>query len=435
MGVRRQQSRTYSGVSHPSGLSLAGADLCRTIKKWADRRFRFQNIYSSKLKINEDFHVPVMPSSSIGSGFTHRSKKWLKESSKLTVSVVFTSALVVFVIGPYLAIKQCKRIPRFINDKRRSYQFRHGRLPKSKPISQELVEAADHRSSISPASILSLPIEIRQQIYELVFPTKKVYQPCLGPPKYPLFEYHGPQPPHWPPHQQIRSDEDPPSQSLGAILRNAGSYLDPIPAPKRRGCVVYSCLTQLICGDMSMELDWGRDAEPRSLTDIMRSSRTIYGDLLHHFYARNTFSFFGAESLLYFVRNTSPEGLRLIRYAHLAIPLQSEGWMSRNSKALVTKAFGVLQEQFENLEQLDVEVVILWSQPAEPQLMAAWLRDKVFGQLHGLEKLVVKVSVYKSVTGMSSNNPYDPPEMEPLSSWSEEVYTSVKKAAASEPGN
>lgn len=372
--------------------------------------------------------------SSIGSDFAHKSKKWLKESSKLTVSVVFTSALVVFIIGPYLAIKQCKRIPRFINDKRRSYQFRHGRLPKSKPISQEVAEAAGDRSNISPASILSLPIEIRQQIYELVLPTKKVYQPCPGRPKYPLFEYHGPQPPHWPSHQQIRSDEDPPSQALGAILRIGGSYLDPIPAPKSQGCVVYSCLTQLICGDMGMELEWARDDERRSLTDLMRSNRTIYGDLLHHFYARNTFSFFGAESLLYFVRNVSPEGLRLIRYAHLAIPLQSERWMLKSSKALVTKAFGVLQAQFKSLKQLDVEVVILCSQPAEPQLMVAWLRDEVFGKLHALEKLVVKVTVYKSATG-SSSSPYDPPEMEPLSSWSEEVYTSVKKAATSEPGN
>lgn len=375
-----------------------------------------------------------MHSSSTGSDFTNRSKKWLKESSKLTVSVVLTSVLVVFAVGPYLAIRPCGKIPRFINKKRRSYHLRHGRLPKSKPISRELVEAAGHRDSISAASILSLPIEIRQQIYELVLPTKKVYQPCPGRPKYPLYRYHGPQPPHWPSHQQIRSDEDPPSQSLGSILRLGGSYSNPVPAPKKRGCVGYSCLTQLICGDMSMELGRARGDKRCYLTDLMRSSRTIYGDLLHHFYARNTFSFFGAESLLYFVRNASPEGLRLIRYAHLAIPLQSEGWMSKSSKALVTKAFGVLQEQFRSLKQLDVEVVILWSQPVEPQLMVAWLRDKVFGQLHGLEKLVVKVTVYKGIDG-TPNRPYDPPEMEPLSSWSEEVYTSVKKAATSEPEN
>lgn len=381
-----------------------------------------------KLRISKDFHIRTMQSSSTGSDFTHRSKKWMKKSSKLTVSVVFTGALVVFVIGPYLAIKQCTRIPRFISDKRRSYQFRHGRLPKSKPISQELVEDADHRSNVSPASILSLPIEIRQQIYELVLPTRKVYQPCPGRPRYPLYEYHGPQPPHWPPHQQIRSDEDPPSQALGAILRLGGSYLDPIPAPKSQGCVRHSCLTELICGDMSMDLGWARDDERYSLTNLMRSSRTIYRDLMHHFYASNTFSFFGAESLLYFARNASPEGLQLIRYAHLAIPLQSEEWMPKKSKVLVTKAFGILQAQFESLKQLDVEVVILWSQPAEPQLMAAWLRDEVFGQLHGLEKLVVKVSVCKSVTGRLSG-PYDPPDMQPLSSWSEELYTEVKKAA------
>lgn len=373
-----------------------------------------------------------MNTSSPSSKFSHKSKKWLKESSELAVSVVLTCALVVLVSGPYLAIRQCKRVPRFIDDKRRSHQFRHGRLPKSKPISQGVVSVADQAHDISPASILSLPIEIRQQIYELVLPTKRVYQPCPGRRKYPLYEYHGPQPPHWPPHQHIRSDEDPPSQALGAILRLGGSYEDPIPAPKSRGCVRYSCLTQLICGDMDMELRWARGDERWSLTGLMRSSRTIYGDLLHHFYARNTFSFFGAESLLYFVRNVSPEGLRLIRYAHLAIPLRNEAWMSKESKTLVTKAFGVLQEQFESLKQLDVEVVILWYQQAESQLIAPWLRDKVFGQLHGLEKLVVKVSVYNGYISRTGS-PYGPPEMEPLGSWTEELYASVKKAATSGP--
>lgn len=376
-----------------------------------------------------------MSVSSPSSNFIPKSKKWLKKSSKLTVSVVFTSALVVFVIGPYWAIRQCKRrIPRFIDKKKRSFQFRHGRLPKSKPISHSLDQASNQRSNNSPAYILSLPIEIRQQIYELVLPTKKIYQPCPGHPKYPLYEYHGPSPPHWPSHQRIRSDEDPSSQALGAILRLGGNYGDPIPAPKSQGCVMYSCLTQLICGDMRMELDFIRNDEPCSLISLMSTSRTIYGDILHHFYSSNTFSFFGAESLLYFVRNASPEGLRLIQYAHLAIPLQRQGWMSKSSKAIVTKAFGVLQEQLESLKQLDVEVVILWSQPAEPELLAAWLRDKVFGQLHGLEKLVIKVSVYKSATTRPSNA-YDPPEMEPLTSWNEELYTTVKKAAVSEPGN
>lgn len=177
-----------------------------------------------------------------------------------------------------------------------------------------------------------------------------------------------------------------------------------------------------------MELSPAKDDEHCLLTGLMRSSRTIYVDLLDHFYARNTFSFFGAESLLYFVRNISPEGLQLIRYVHLAIPLQSEKWMSKDSKTLVTKALGVLQEEFESLKQLDVEVVIFWNQPTESQLMANWLRDAVFGQLRGLEKLVVKVTIYKSVTERPSD-PYDPPEMEPLSSWSEELYESVRMAA------
>lgn len=51
-----------------------------------------------------------------------------------------------------------------------------------------------------------------------------------------------------------------------------------------------------------------------------------------------------------------------MRYVQLAITLQSERWVSKNSKALVAKALGTLQGQFESLRQLDVEV-ILWSPP------------------------------------------------------------------------
>lgn len=373
-----------------------------------------------------------MEPSSTDSTFTSKSKKWVKDSSKLAVSVILVSAFVVFVSGPYVALKKLSKIPRFVDDKSRSFQFRHGRLPKSRPISEESVEVAGHGSSnASRISILSLPIEIRRHIYDLAIPANKVYQPVPGRPKYPLFEYHGPQPPHWPPHQHIRSDEDPPSQALGTILRLGGSYLDPTPAPKRQGCVRYSCFSRLICGDMWMELAPAEPAETCFLTDVMRSSRGIYRDMLHHFYARNLFSFFGPESLLCFVRNASPEGVRSIRYANLAIPLQSEEWQSKRSKALVTKAFGVLQEQFKSLEQLDVEVAILWSQPAEPQLMATWLRDDVFGQLHGLQNLVVKASVFTERVSQSSEEPdaYRPPVMEELSSWTESLYASVKRAA------
>lgn len=374
----------------------------------------------------------MMNPSSTSSTFTKKSKKWAKESSQLAVAVVLVSAMVVFITGPYLAYRKLNKIRRLFREKRRIHQFRYGHLPKSQPISEGLVEVGRHSSNVSQTSILSLPIEIRRHIYDLAIPTKKVYQPTPGRPKYPLFEYHGPQPPHWPPHQHIRSDEDPPSQALGTILRLGGSYLHPIPAPKRQGCVIFHCASQLICGDMWMELAPAKLPETCFLTDLMRSSRTMYRDLLHHFYARNLFSFFGPESLLYFVRNVSPEGLRLIRYVHLAIPLESEGWQSKHSKALVEKAFRILQEQFKSLEQLDVEVAILWSQPAEAQLIAPWLRDEVFSQLHGLENLVIKISVYNGANERP-RNAYDPPEMEELSSWTEPLYASVKKAATSRP--
>ncbi|KAL1856411.1 hypothetical protein Daus18300_010783 [Diaporthe australafricana] len=358
----------------------------------------------------------------------------MKQGSKYTVAVIAGGVLIVFVGGPYLAYRTWNKVERCFREKRRSLQFRYGRLPKSQPISQGVVKVAGHRSSISPTSILSLPIEIRQQIYELVLHTKNIYQPCPGRRRYPLYKYHGPQPPDWPPHQHTRSEDDPPSQALGIILRLGGSCFRPSPAPKRQGCVGYFCVSLLICGEMDMDLKPAVAAETCFLTDLMRSNRMIYGDMLHHFYARNLFSFFGPEMLLYFVRNVNPEGLRLIRYVHLAIPLQSEGWESKESQALVTKAFEVLQGRFESVKQLDVEVVILRSQPADPQLLAAWLRDEIFGQLHGLEKLIVKVSVHKGLAVHEErSDPYGPPVMEALSSWTEPLYKTVKDAATSGP--
>lgn len=291
-----------------------------------------------------------------------KKKKWLKDSSKLTVSVVFTSALVVCFIGPYLAIKKCKRILRFINEKRRRYQSlfakveahksrasRGFRSPR-KSFTRQYLELADRNSTTD------LRISLAYQ---------KGLSACPDHLKHPLYEYHGPQPPRWPLHQHIRRDEASPSQAVGTILCLGGSHSEPIPAPKTRGCVVYSCLTQLICGDLNMELMPARKGEICLLTDLMRSSRATYENLLHHFYARNLLSFFGPESLLYFVRNVSPEGLQLIRYVHMVLPLHSEGWMTKNSMTLVVKAFEALEKQFHGLKQLDVEV-LKWFQPKEP---------------------------------------------------------------------
>lgn len=61
--------------------------------------------------------------------------------------------------------------------------------------------------------------------------------------------------------------------------------------------------------------------------------------------------------------------------------------------------------------------------------MAAWLREEVVGQVHGLERLVVKVSVHKKLSGRLSRS-YDPSEIHGAAQQFEQgLYTSVETAA------
>lgn len=61
--------------------------------------------------------------------------------------------------------------------------------------------------------------------------------------------------------------------------------------------------------------------------------------------------------------------------------------------------------------------------------MAAWLRKEVVGQVHGLERLVVKVYIYKKLTGRLSRS-YDAPEIHGAAQQFEQgLCTSVKTAA------
>ncbi|KAH8695409.1 hypothetical protein BGW36DRAFT_382652 [Talaromyces proteolyticus] len=162
-------------------------------------------------------------------------------------------------------------------------------------------------------------------------------------------------------------------------------------------------------------------------------------------YGGNTISFFGAEGVLYFANNSSPEGLPRIRYAHLAICIPSLEWNQAKQKRTVIDAVQCLNSRMTSLCQLDVEVALTEGQPPQPELFWAWLRE-VLGQLRGLDRLVLKVSVLhpehppsRGIADEESprlkrleldrNEFYNgkwTPNMEPLVTWNEYEYGLLK---------
>ncbi|KAI2604312.1 uncharacterized protein GGS25DRAFT_507704 [Hypoxylon fragiforme] len=307
------------------------------------------------------------------------------------------------------------------------YRVNTRRLPKSKPIATESPGSNMNATTGRATSFLHLPPEIRLYIYYLTLKRNAVTQvnSC-----YPLW---GSRPVSWAVGQGIRSDDDEPSESLRIIIGLGGSALKQLVAPPRRGCVSYGCISRLICGERSHFVPgWVESEKVVFYTDLMRTCRVVYGEVLDILYSENTISLFGAEMARYFCRNASPEGLRRVRFVHLALIMPSTGWDSSSQQKTIRGAMRILQESLLGLQQLDVEVVLTWGQPKDPRRFWDWLKDEVFGQLRGLQTFVLKVSVYK---------PFAPPEVggyaawmpqcEPLDSWRDGQYRALKDRATS----
>ncbi|KAI0377566.1 hypothetical protein F5Y04DRAFT_176538 [Hypomontagnella monticulosa] len=310
------------------------------------------------------------------------------------------------------------------------YRVKTYRLRKSKPLATAPPSKSKSKTGKSTASpgarektgFLHLPPEIRQQIYRLALPGPAIIQPRVH------SSFWGPRPPTWAPAQGIRADADPPSETLRLITGLGGSSIKQLVAPPTRGCVHYGSVSLLICGDEHhFAPRWVRPHEHVFHTDLMRSCRAIYGDVLDVLYAQNTVSLFGADIARYFCRIASPEGLSRMKCVHIALMMPS-AWDDRAHRTSIEETIRILRDSMPSLRQLDVEVVLLWGQPKDPQRFWKWLREDVLQQLVGLEGFVLKVSAYLALErpGYGRGHEAWTPDYEPLASWNDEEYEALK---------
>lgn len=355
----------------------------------------------------------------------------------LTLKAYSIAPCLISVIGLYYCAKFTFRtLEEVVHSTSLAYnriRVKSRRRPKSKPLavaSAELKISPTAAAGTAKTSFLDLPVEIRLLIYHFALGGPLIIQVCTH------SSFWGARPSHWAPGQVIRSDADPPSKTLSTIIGLGGSGLRQRVVPPRQGCVRHGTVSNLICGEEYYYCRSGRpwwcddgkeSTVPAYHEDLMRACRVVYREVLDVLYGDNTISLFGAEIAQYFVRNASPEGLRRVRFVHIALVVPSSGWDSRLQKRMVQGTIRILRDSLPSLRQLDVEVVLPWGQPKDARRFWAWLREDVLGQLRGLERFVLKVSVYK---------PFERPrwrdiEIEPLSAWDDGEYEALKTRVAS----
>ncbi|OTA68653.1 hypothetical protein K449DRAFT_419294 [Hypoxylon sp. EC38] len=276
------------------------------------------------------------------------------------------------------------------------------RLPKSKPLavkptSLESKEPLTSPAAGTPTSFLHLPPEIRLHIYRLALGWQAIVQIRAR------SSYWGGRPLTWDQTQGIRDDADEPSHTLRCTVGLGGSGLHQLVAPPRHGCVRFGTLSQMICGEgYRSPPSWLHPEEKVYHSDLMRVGRVVYSEVLDVLYADNTISLFGAQIARYFCRNMSPEGLQRVRFVHIAHVIPSETWDSSAERKNVEGAMRTLRDSLPGLRQLDVEVALAYGQPKDPERFWVWLMEDVLGQFRGLERFVLKVSVYLPFTPIRS---------------------------------
>ncbi|KAI0015691.1 hypothetical protein F4780DRAFT_762655 [Xylariomycetidae sp. FL0641] len=341
-------------------------------------------------------------------------------------------------------LKTCDQV---VLDLRAQRQVKRKKLPKSKPLA---VLPTGERPQVlgKRTSFLHLPLEVRRQIYQLAFNTPAIVQ------VEPLFPHWSRPPADWAEGQRIRRDADPPSRTLFRIVGLGGSGLRQLATrsssshhPRHRhghcsspggvhSCALAGAVTRLICGEQTHDFPgWVEGANFVFASDLMRACRRVYADALDVLYADTTISLFGAEMVRYFLRNASPEGLCRVRFVHVALILSSKRWASPGRRRAVERTVRALRRSLPSLCQLDLEIVLRWSQPENPQKLWAWLMTDVLAYLHGLDDFVLKVVVYpRALYSLESSFALRNPSgtestvncMWPLDTWDQAQYEREK---------
>ncbi|KAI1383998.1 uncharacterized protein F4822DRAFT_418323 [Hypoxylon trugodes] len=271
-------------------------------------------------------------------------------------------------------------------------------------------------------SFLHLPPSIRARIYRLALRT-----PSIAQVRHDL-TFWGPYPTKWPKDQHIRSEAEAPSWALRMTTGLGGTGVNQLVFPPQEGQHVYGAIWPLLCGERRRYLPgWLKPEIVVFATDLLRVCRVVYTEVLDVLYGENTICLFGPEMVRFFVRNASLEGLERVRYVHVALVLETGRQKLALKMREVEDAMRMLRNAFPKLRQLDVEVALTWSQPKNAKRFWDWLRNDVLDQFRGLERFVLKVSVYQPLIVYRYPRHVDYlPEIEPLSSWSDEEYEALK---------
>ncbi|ORY64784.1 uncharacterized protein BCR38DRAFT_184895 [Pseudomassariella vexata] len=298
------------------------------------------------------------------------------------------------------------------------------KLPPSQPI---IRDDAQPVTLASKTSFLHLPLEIRSYIYELALGGPAIVQPKFK------ASMRGSRPTTWQLAQHIRDDEELPSSALCRIITTGGSGLSQIITIRDHSCRAGYLIPAMIYDGSRLDTTqgyilrvMGQPVAPH--IRAMLTCRKVYDDVLHRLYADSTISLFGAEMVHYFTRNASPEGLRRVRYVHVALVIASKQWETAKSKSAVETALCSISETFTGLRELDVEIVLMWSQPNKPHQFWTWLKDELSRHSRGLDKFVMKIAVYRS--GQPRRDT-DVPRFERLKGWDENEYSALKAAVTS----
>ncbi|KAK8104418.1 uncharacterized protein PG998_011451 [Apiospora kogelbergensis] len=228
------------------------------------------------------------------------------------------------------------------------------------------------KTATTPKSyFLLLPPEIRHMIYDLLLGEPGIIEP----------EAHdrlvgwGPRPESWKAtHRHIRSDSDPPSKILTAMVmhsqgrwhrspRNVQLFSPRWPRrpPLSTDPYCWHSKHQLVCSDGDM-LPLPTTQGPHYL-NLMRTCRAVYSELLDRLYGANTISLCGADMVDVAAREWPRAGLARVAYVHVALIVNTErGWKSdlawnrRRWRRELEKTARTLAGAFPAMRQLDLEI-------------------------------------------------------------------------------
>jgi hypothetical protein len=216
------------------------------------------------------------------------------------------------------------------------------------------------------------------------------------------------------------------------------SSKDPIRIPTGFRCGIQHMQPYASCIDRGVEFMnvWKYRDEPHcDITHLLRICRTTYWDIIPMLYSDNTISLFGAEMVRYFARNIGQDGLELVENVWLVLRLDPATWMEPKNKGKVTEAISYLMQHYISLRQLDVEIIIAWTQPAEPEDLWKWLMHDAFSKVKGLENFVMKIQVLKpnprSHWGRWTYDQWIPPSKPLECVCDQDEYQSMRRAATS----